>query len=240
MVSVELRDITVRYATRDGAQAGVRNISLSVGPGQFVALVGRSGAGKTTILNAIAGITQTAGITIHPSNARQHIGYAFQTPRLLPWRTIHDNVALPLLLRLRNQREVATERVENVLAMFDIGKLAKRYPSECSEGERARAGCARAFVIEPQLLLLDEPFSHVDQINATTLRQRVLELWQRQRFTTILVTHDIREAIEMADRVVVVAPSGIIEIEIQNSRPRVIEDGSLQNVYERIKDALRE
>jgi sulfonate transport system ATP-binding protein len=175
-------------------------LDLDIAPGEFVALLGVSGTGKSTLLRALAGLDrQVTGVIQGPES----VAVAFQEPRLLPWRTVLANVALGLRTR---EPETAAR---SALAEVGLTERAQAWPLTLSGGEAQRAALARALVREPGLLLLDEPFSALDALTRMAMHRLVLRLWQRHRPAVLLVTHDVDEALVLADRVLVLADGRI-------------------------------
>jgi ABC-type nitrate/sulfonate/bicarbonate transport system ATPase subunit len=176
---------------------------LSVAPGAFVCILGPSGAGKTTLLNMVAGLdTDFAGRIVLTEAREARIGYAFQSPRLLPWRTVLDNVLLPLAAGEAARR--------NALALLDEMGLSEAldvYPERLSLGMQRRVALARAFAVEPDLLLMDEPFVSLDEATADRLRDLLALTLAKHPSTVLFVTHDSREAVRLADRVVIISGS---------------------------------
>ena len=207
---VHVRALTRRFG---GAAPVLAGLDLDVEAGEFVALLGRSGSGKTTLLRALAGLDPA------PENGActvpRPVAIAFQEPRLLPWKPVWQNVALGLAGR------DARERAEAALAEVGLAHRLSAWPGTLSGGEAQRAALARALVREPRLLLLDEPFAAVDALTRLRMHRLVLDLWARHRPATLLVTHDVDEAIALADRVLVL-DRGRIALDLANpeSRPR--------------------
>ena len=203
MAVVELIGVTKRW----GPVTAVEPTDLRIDDGEFVAILGPSGCGKSTLLRIIAGLDRpTAGtVNVEPTGGRYQlptIGYVFQDAHLLPWRTVLDNVALPLELSgaPRHARHAAAlAAVEQV----GLAEAADRYPAQLSGGMRMRASLARALVLEPEILLLDEPFAALDEITRQHLDDQLRALWSRRRMTTVFVTHSIIEAAFLADRAIV-------------------------------------
>jgi NitT/TauT family transport system ATP-binding protein len=204
--------VTLREARRTfGSVAAVDGVSLELARGSFTALVGPSGCGKTTLLRLIGGLEELDpardGAPGAGSIARADCvtGFCFQEPRLLPWRTVLENVALPLEL----QGVAATERrarAAEALARVQLADAAARFPHQLSGGMKMRASLARAIVARPDLLLLDEPFGALDEVTRHELDAELRALWERERFTAVLVTHSMPEAAYLAERVVVFSP----------------------------------
>jgi NitT/TauT family transport system ATP-binding protein len=204
--------VALRGARRTfGSVAAVDGVSLELARGSFTALVGPSGCGKTTLLRLIGGLEELDpardGAPGGGSIARADCvtGFCFQEPRLLPWRTVLENVALPLEL----QGVAASDRrarAAEALARVQLADAAMRFPHQLSGGMKMRASLARAIVARPDLLLLDEPFGALDEVTRHELDAELRALWERERFTAVLVTHSIPEAVYLAERVVVFSP----------------------------------
>jgi NitT/TauT family transport system ATP-binding protein len=203
-------------------------LDLDVRQGEFVSLLGPSGCGKSTALRIIAGLSEPSSGTVewrqqdaHPGS-ESRIGFVFQEPTLMPWATVADNVYLPLKLAGIGRR-AAAPRVEEALAMVKLGPFARAYPRELSGGMKMRVSIARALVVKPQLLLMDEPFAALDEITRFRLNNDLLRLWQAQRWTVIFVTHSVFESVYLSNRIVVMStrPGRIIgEIAIDAPYPR--------------------
>ncbi len=218
----------------DGRRLDVlENIDLSIAPGEFVALLGPSGSGKSTLLRLAAGLetpragTLTAdGETIRTPDPSRIL--VFQDPTLFPWRTVWRNVATGLEARglLAAQRS----RVDEALAVVRLEKFATAYPHQLSGGMAQRVAIARALVNDPQLLLLDEPFGKLDSLTRLSMQNELLALWKRSGFTALLVTHDVEEALLLANRVIVFSerPARIVaEITVSKPHPRRRDDADL-------------
>ncbi|MEM7192886.1 MAG: ATP-binding cassette domain-containing protein [Pseudomonadota bacterium] len=184
----------------DGTRlTAIRNLSLDLKPEAMTVLMGPSGCGKTTLLRAVAGLdTHFTGEIDMPPHAR--LGFMFQDPRLLPWRTVRQNIELAAAPGF------TSKELETLADAVGISEMLQRYPQELSLGLARRAALARAFSTEPDLLLLDEPFVSLDERSADRLRRLLLDVWSARPTTAIMVTHNPREAIQLADQLVLMAP----------------------------------
>lgn len=198
-VNVE-RKIFPALADRD-AQLVLSNVSFEVAPREFVVLTGPSGCGKSTLLNIIAGLDKDFEGSIDLGAARDQMTFIFQSPRLLPWRTVYENIALAL-----PEGDPRVARIPDMLERVGLTQAANAYPERISLGMQRRASLARGFIVEPQILLMDEPFVSLDDPTAQSLRQLLLELINRQPTTVIFVTHDRAEAIQLGTRILRLSP----------------------------------
>lgn len=210
----------------------IANISFSVSPGEFLCIVGPSGSGKTTLLQLLAGLmpptrgqVRLAGMPL--TKPQPEISIVFQKPSLMPWRTVLDNVLLPLQIQGVPATE-AQRRGEEVLALVGLSDFALAYPKQLSGGMEQRVAVARALIQQPQILLLDEPFGALDALTRERLNLELLRLWQNRNLTALMVTHNIREAVFLADRVLVLSPrpatiSAEFMINLPRPRPKGIE-----------------
>ncbi len=208
----ELRDVNKWY----GERHVLIDVSVAINRGEIVALIGRSGSGKSTVLRVFAGLSKdhTGERTVVGSPA-----LAFQEPRLFPWRDVRTNVVYGLS-RSKLGREAARSRAEAALADVGLADRADVWPSTLSGGQAQRVSLARALVAEPELLLLDEPFGALDALTRLTMRRLLLDLWLEHRFGVLLVTHDVDEAVALADRVLVLDEGRVIHtLRIDEPRP---------------------
>jgi sulfonate transport system ATP-binding protein len=234
MLSIET--LSKRY---DNGHLAIDGIELAVAPGEIVGIVGGSGCGKSTLLRVAAGLEMaTAGRVVlngRPVNGpRSEIGFVFQEPRLMPWLTIRDNVAFGIRHLTTAER---TTRTGEALERVGLSAFAGAWPRQLSGGMAQRAALARALVGRPSVLLLDEPFSALDALTRYDLQDHLLELWSYDRPTMVLVTHDIEEALLLADRVVVMQPGpGRIQTVAAPplSRPRDRADPLFENWKHRL------
>ena len=231
---VELRNVSLTYGGDTTGELVLEGLDLEVRRGEFAAVVGPSGCGKSTLMKLMSGLLPArTGDTIVAGQAvagpLKIVGMAFQNPTLLLWRSTLDNVLLPLEIvephrrRLRAQRTAYVAAAEELLALVGLSGYGDHYPWQLSGGMQQRASLCRALIHEPDLLMLDEPFAALDAFTREELWCVLRDLWQRKQFTVILVTHDLREAVFLADTVhVMSARPGRIEVtrEIDLPRPR--------------------
>jgi NitT/TauT family transport system ATP-binding protein len=206
---VELRNVDLRYFGLSGETEALKDISLSVSPGEFVAIIGQSGCGKSTLLSLISGILQPTGggvlIDGRPvTGPSRKVGYMLQQDYLFEWRTILDNAVLGAEIQGADMRK-ARERATQLLTRYGLGQFLDHLPRQLSGGMRQRVALARTLTTEPDVVLLDEPFSALDSQTRLALADEIADILRRERKTAILVTHDIGEAISMAERVVVLS-----------------------------------
>ncbi|KAA9002719.1 ABC transporter ATP-binding protein [Affinibrenneria salicis] len=207
-VAIELRDVSKSFAN----QNVLTNISLTIQQGEIVALLGASGGGKSTLLNLISGLlpADNGDIAIQGTPAKhfqhwQRIAYLFQEDRLLPWRTVGQNVHFGLENSALAKRE-RRQRVDDALALVGLSDFVRHWPHQLSGGMRSRVALARSLVVQPQILLMDEPFSRLDPQTRSAMHDELLRIQQLTGMTVLLVTHDVEEAVVLADRVVVLKP----------------------------------
>ncbi|MDW5444285.1 ATP-binding cassette domain-containing protein [Polaromonas sp. SM01] len=215
-VRLEVHDVHKRYGPREV----LSHTEITITPGEFVAIVGRSGCGKSTLLRLVAGLESptTGSLRIDGeeiTGLREDTRIMFQDSRLLPWRRVYDNVALGLPPAQR-------PRANEVLAQVGLGDRGGDWPARLSGGQRQRVSLARALVHNPRLLLLDEPLGALDALTRIEMHQLIEGLWQRKGFTALLVTHDVQEAVALADRVILIEDGRIaLDERIELARPRV-------------------
>ncbi|MDD7187242.1 MAG: ABC transporter ATP-binding protein [Clostridia bacterium] len=215
-----LDKISLSYQTEKDEIRALESISFSVDEGEFVAIIGPSGCGKTSILSIIAGLLKPSGgeITIKGKpleKGKTSIGYMLQKDELFPWRTIMENAYLPLEVK-RDKSEKSKEKVNELLKKYGLWEFRKKYPRQLSGGMRQRAALIRTMASSPDLLLLDEPFSALDYQTRLAVCDDLYEIIRRENKTTVLVTHDISEALSTADRIIVLSkrPSKILNIHL--------------------------
>jgi NitT/TauT family transport system ATP-binding protein len=248
---IDIRDLSLTFRTADGPVNALSGINLGVGHGEFVSLIGPSGCGKTTLLRVIADLEQQTGGTITvngvtPREARQAraYGYVFQAAALYPWRNIARNVALPLEI-MGLDRAARQSRVRDNLALVNLTGFERKYPWQLSGGMQQRVSIARALAVEPDLLLMDEPFGALDEIVRDHLNDQLLQLWAKTEKTVVFVTHSIPEAVYLSTRIVVMSPRpGRIQDVIDSTLPRertleIRETPEFLAIAHRVREGLR-
>ena len=240
-----MADITVENLHKEfglGADKviALEDVNLSISGHAFVSVVGASGCGKSTLLNILSGIDNpTSGtVRITQDGRPARAGYVFQAARLLPWRSVMDN-----MMFVQSDRSEATRaRCQRYLEMVQLGDKGTKYPGELSGGMQQRVGIARAFSTEPDVLFMDEPFSHLDAITARSLRRELHTMWAETGKTVVFVTHDVGEAVELSNRILVFAKGGRFadDIPVTLPFPREVSDAEVAiakaNVFKIFED----
>lgn len=234
--AVGFRSVTCTFASNEGGgktYTAVRDVDMSVREGEFVSVVGPTGCGKSTLLNVAAGLMRPSSGTVSifgqplTTGLNRDASYLFQVDALMPWKTAEDNVAAGLLFRGMEKAD-ALEIARDWLVRVGLDGHGKKYPHQLSGGMRKRAGLAQALVMNPRILLMDEPFSALDIQTRQLMEDELLELWSADRKSVIFVTHDLEEAISLSDRVIVLsagpATRPIAEFEIDLERPREVAE----------------
>jgi NitT/TauT family transport system ATP-binding protein len=244
--AVELRSVEVAFPLADGTNyRAVRDIDLAIAPGEFVAIVGPTGCGKSTLLNAVAGLVAVAGAVrifgVSLTGLNRRAGYLFQQDALMPWKTALANVAVALELAGVSSA-AATGRAREWLQRVGLANFLDRYPHQLSGGQRKRVGLAQTLIRNPEILLMDEPFGPLDAQTRALMGDLLLSLWSADRKAVLFVTHDLDEAISLADRVVVMSagPAAriIAEHRIDLPRPRVSADIRLEPRFHALQRAI--
>lgn len=250
-IQVELASRT--FPTRRGAVQALAGMSLRADAHEVVAVVGPSGCGKSTLLKIVAGLVRADegrvaidGESVSAATRDKLIGLVPQSPALLPWRTVLGNVRLPIQLNRKSNKDRALRDPEEVLRSFGLGKALERYPSQLSGGMQQRVAIARAFVFDPGVLLMDEPFSALDELNRDQQRFGLLAFWQSNRKAVLFVTHSVPEAVMLSDRIVVMTTHpGRIHRIIEDNLPRprdagVYEHPDFHRIESEVRASLRE
>jgi len=232
-VKLEARGLHKHYGEREV----LRNTQLTIEPGQFIAIVGRSGCGKSTLLRLIAGLEEASDGALYTDGRpidglHDDTRIMFQEARLLPWRRVRDNVTLGLPAAARH-------RGSEVLAQVGLADRENEWPARLSGGQRQRVSLARALVHHPRLLLLDEPLGALDALTRIEMHRLIEDLWQRHRFTALLVTHDVQEAVALADRVILIEDGRIaLDERVRIARPRERSDPLFGQIEKKILDRV--
>jgi NitT/TauT family transport system ATP-binding protein len=250
--SVELSGVGKRFATPDGSVfTALADVNMTVDDGQFCAVVGPSGCGKSTTLTLVSGLEHPSegAVRVHGERVDgigSDVGFVFQSDALLPWKTVLDNVAAGPVFRGAPKRE-ANERARDWLRRVGLAQFAHHHPHQLSGGMRKRVSLAQSLINEPAILMMDEPFSALDVQTRSIMSNELLTLWEQSRPAVIFVTHDLEEAIALADKVVVMtaAPGTVKEVyEIDLPRPRKVPeirfDPRFVELYEEIWNTLRD
>ncbi|CTQ42341.1 ABC transporter ATP-binding protein [Roseibium sp. ROS1] len=248
---IDIENLSLTFETNDGPVHALSDIDLKIEEGDFVSFIGPSGCGKTTLLRVIADLEKpTAGsITVNgvsPEQARLNraYGYVFQAAALYPWRTIAKNVALPLEIMGLSKAE-QQQRISRNMELVNLTGFEKKYPWQLSGGMQQRASIARALAVEPDLLLMDEPFGALDEIVRDHLNEQLLQLWAKTNKTVVFVTHSIPEAVFLSTKIVVLCPRpGRIYDVIESDLPRdrsldIRETPEFLKIAHRVRDGLK-
>ena len=243
-------DIVKRFDTAEGPVTAVDHVSLSVRKGEFLAVIGPSGCGKSTLFNVIGGLVSSyqGRVTVGGETVRgphPAIGMVFQEESTFPWRTVIENVAFPLEIA-RVARQERLDRARKFVSLVGLSGFENRYPSELSGGMRQRVAIARTLASEPQILLMDEPFAALDEQTRMLLGDKVLQIQQELRQTTLLITHNITEAVQLADRILVMTfrpgrVKRLVDVELPRPRsPDVVSSAAFGRYVAEIWNDLRE
>ncbi len=248
---IEANGLDLVFQTNDGPVHALKDVNLSVNKGDFVSFIGPSGCGKTTFLRCVAALEHPTGggLSVNgmsPDEARRKraYGYVFQAAGLYPWRTIANNIKLPLEI-MGFSRAEQDERVNKVLQLVDLEGFGGKYPWQLSGGMQQRASIARALAFDADLLLMDEPFGALDEIVRDHLNEQLLALWKRTQKTICFVTHSIPEAVYLSTRIVVMSPrpgriTDVIDSPLPADRPLEIRDTpEFLQIAHRVREGLR-
>jgi sulfonate transport system ATP-binding protein len=238
--AVQLAGVTKVFGRGDQAVVALEQVSLTVAPGEFICLIGASGCGKSTLLNLVAGLEQPTAGTV--SVAASQVAMMFQEPALFPWLTAAGNVELALRARKVPKAE-RRQRVGELLELVRLGGFGGRRPHELSGGMRQRVALARALAQDADVLLMDEPFGALDAITRDTLHDELDRIREGRPFTTLFVTHNVREAVRLGDRVILLSshPGRVAgEFEVPIPHPRRIDSASVAELAATVTDKLKE
>ncbi len=243
---IETKNLAVAFGEGNARDVVFHHLNVSVGEGEFVTLVGVSGVGKSTLLRVITDLIPSLEGSIEvnapPDPSRRPIAMVFQADNLMPWRTIAENITLGLegIDVSENERN---NRVENILDLVGLPDVAERWPYQLSGGQRQRIGIARALAVEPDILLMDEPFGALDAITRAGLQDELLRIWRETKKSILFVTHDIEEAVYLGDRVLLLGgkPAEIVQdycVDIPRAQRR--EGEAFLRKVEEVKAGLHE
>ncbi|MDP4099297.1 ABC transporter ATP-binding protein [Paenibacillus sp. P96] len=242
-LEIVMNEVTMRYRVEHGDVLALQQVSLSIAKGEFVSLLGPSGCGKTTLLRLMADLLQptagevkVAGGSAGAARLAHKYGIVFQSPVLYDWRKVRDNVALPLEMMKVGKVE-RMRKADELLELVGLHDFGNKYPWQLSGGMQQRVAIARALSIEPEILLMDEPFSALDEFSRERLNEELLNIWAQVGNTVVFVTHSIAEAVFLSDKVFVLSPhpgrlSAVVDIPL--SRPRTSEMRSQPAFFELI------
>ncbi|MDF1515430.1 MAG: ABC transporter ATP-binding protein [Anaerolineae bacterium] len=245
---VHVQQLSAKYTSPKGDLETLENITISISKGEFVCVLGPSGCGKSTLLRVIAGLLQptTGTVTINGKEHRHpglEIGMVFQHANLLPWRTVKENIALPLELAHRPAAEIDT-LTQNLIHKVGLTHFEHEYPRNLSGGMAQRTAIARVLAQNPDIMLLDEPFGQLDAITREWMGIELLTLWEQDKRTVLMVTHDVEEAALLADRVIILTPrpgqiASILPITLKRPRYQMRRSSpDLQTVAQQLRDLL--
>jgi NitT/TauT family transport system ATP-binding protein len=236
--AVEVRGVSKTYGDGRSAITALDDVSLTVAEGEFVCLVGASGCGKSTLLNLIAGIYHLDQGSILIGNRR--VGLMFQEPALFPWLTVQKNVEAAMRFRKATPNKA---KVKELLSIVHLEEFASRRPHELSGGMQQRAALARALAQDADILLMDEPFGALDAMTRTVLHDELERIWQATGVSIVFVTHDVREAVRLGDRVILLSsrPGRVVdEVRVPLERPRRLDSASVNDIAQEVTDRLRQ
>lgn len=248
--AIALRELTKTFTTRDGPVHALDGVTFDVAEGEFVTVVGRSGCGKSTILKIVSGLLPRTSGSVQVNGAEvtaplRDVGIVFQAPTLLRWRSVMDNVLLPAEFLGMDMAE-ARRRARELLDLVGLRGFEQRYPRELSGGMQQRVGVARVLANHPDLMLMDEPFASVDAQTRMTLQEELTRIWEARQPTILFVTHDVEEAVFLANRVIVLSarPGRVREvIHVDLPRPRawsrLVEDDAYKSLVARVLGLVR-
>ncbi|MNZ69015.1 Bicarbonate transport ATP-binding protein CmpD [compost metagenome] len=232
---IELQNVSMRYSADQSSTLALQDVSLNITKGEFISLLGPSGCGKTTLLRIIAdllqpseGTVKVTGGSAKEARLSQKYGIVFQNPVLYDWRKVRDNITLPLEL-MKVSKQARIHKAEELLELVGLTEFADKYPWQLSGGMQQRVAIARALAMEPEILLMDEPFSALDEFSRERLNEELLAIWSKIRSTVVFVTHSIPESVFLSDRVFVLSPhpgrlSAVVDIDLPRPRNKELRN----------------
>lgn len=242
---IEIKDLNIIFKDNAGNDVqALKDVNLDIYKGEFISLLGPSGCGKTTLLRSISDLQEpTTGeikvckMTPKEVRLKQKFGFVFQQPVLFDWRTVKKNVELPLEIMYYSKEE-ASKRADEMLEMVGLKNFKNHFPKQLSGGMQQRVNIARAFGIRPEILLMDEPFSALDEFTKEKLHEDLLRIWRQTNKTVVFVTHNIQEAVFLSDRICVLSPhpgrlSAIVDVDLE--RPRTLDMKETPHFNELVK-----
>ena len=245
--------VSKAFASGGARRVVLDDVSLTIDRGEFVSLIGPSGCGKTTLLKLVAGLLRpdagtilVDGETVAEATRDKAIGLVAQSPALLPWRSVLRNVELPIEINARANRDRVLRDPAAVLEEMGLGEALQRHPAELSGGMQQRVAIARAFVFDPGVLLMDEPFSALDELNRDQQRLGLLRFWQSNRKAVLFVTHSVAEAVMLSDRIIVMASApgrihGVVDVDLPRPRDReILDHPGFEHAERRVRRLLRD
>jgi NitT/TauT family transport system ATP-binding protein len=240
--AITAHHLGVTFRDKNGVTEALQDVSFSVAPQDFVCILGPSGSGKTTLLRILSGLLHPTTGHVHFGNDKNDpvIGLVFQQANLMPWRTVTENITLPLELRGVNAQETV-DKAQAMIELVGLQDFAQAWPASLSGGMEQRVAIARALIQDPDLLLLDEPFGALDALTRERMGAELLRIWQSKRKTVVMVTHSISEALLLADRVIMLTPRPgriLLDMRVDLPRPRQ-EDVRYSPKFIELSKALR-
>lgn len=237
--AIHVENLTKKFDTPQGQELVFEDINFDIEPGSFVTLLGKSGSGKSTMLNIISDVLEpTSGVVQFEANGTTgdvKLGHIFQSPRLLPWNTLVQNIQFVH----EDNPDYSRELAERYLDLVGLSEHYDKYPTQLSGGQQQRVGIARALSIDPPVLLMDEPFSNLDEITAERLREELMEIWEEVNKTVFFVTHDLTEAIELSDRMLMLGDGRIYgDLEVPLDRPRRTDSDEFLRFHQKALDTF--
>ena len=229
--TIKIKEKTFHNKHNNSKILVLKDINIKIKTNEFLCIVGPSGCGKTTLMNMIGGLVKSDGQMLkfnnNPNNEDENFGYVFQTSRLLPWLTVKENVAL-----VCNKKEIDEYQIENILESFGLKDFINYYPKSISGGMRRRVSLARAFINNPKVLLMDEPFVSLDQPTAENLYEVLINYWKQTKTTIILITHVLKEAILLGDRILFFSKNPgtvVFDYQVKSNRNNLSVESKLVN-----------